>query len=245
MIAIDIGNTSLHFVWMNEKGSITKIKRMPTQEVTINKLNEIFSKYKQEKIVVCSVVPRITAMFRKIKKEFAVNLYIVGQDIKVPIKSLYNRRHIGMDRLVAAYAAKRIYNDARIIIDFGTAITFDILSRDGSYEGGLILPGLGSTLKVLSSCALLPRKIKVHKTAISVPKDTKDSINRGITEGFASMLNSLIEKYKKILKLKINTKVIITGGDAKFILQGLESPVIFDQFLVMKGLRLLAEKTIG
>lgn len=242
MIVIDVGNTSLHFMWIDTRGRIVRTKTIPTQEAKIADVKEVFSRNKEENIITCSVVPRITALFRKIKKELSVNLYIVGEDIKVPIKSSYNKRHIGMDRLVAAYAAKKIYKDARIVIDFGTAITFDILSKNGNYEGGLILPGLGSTLKVLSSCALLPKKIKLHKTTISVPRDTKDSINYGITEGFASMLNSLIEKYKKILKIKKTTKVIVTGGDAKFILQSLRNPLIFDQFLVMKGLRLLAEK---
>jgi type III pantothenate kinase len=245
MIAIDVGNTSLHFVWIDDRGSLVRAKRMPTQEAAIMGIKEIFLRNKQETIVVCSVVPRITALFRKIKKEGVVNLYIVGEDIKVPVKSFYNKRHIGMDRLVAAYAAKKIYKDARIIVDFGTAITFDILSKNGDYEGGLILPGLGSTLKVLSACALLPKKIKLRKATMSIPRDTKDSINRGIAEGFASMLNSLIEKYKKILKIKKNTKVVITGGDAKFILQSLKSPIIFDQFLVIKGLYLLAVKFIS
>jgi type III pantothenate kinase len=231
-------------MWIDALGKPFKIKRIPTLEVKATDIKEIFSKNKQENIIVCSVVPRITVMLKKIKKHLAINLYIIGQDIKVPIKSLYNKRHIGMDRLVAAYAAKKIYKDTRIVVDFGTAITFDILSKNGDYEGGLILPGLGSTLKVLSACALLPKKIKLRSTRMSIPRDTQDSINKGIEEGFALMINSLIEKYKKILKIKNNIKVIITGGDAKFILQRLKSPVIFDQFLVMRGLSLLAAKFI-
>ncbi|MDD4955012.1 MAG: type III pantothenate kinase [Candidatus Omnitrophica bacterium] len=241
MIAVDVGNTSLHFLWLDRRGRITKTKIVPTSDASLSGIKGICSG-KKESIVVCSVVPGITEIFRKIKKEFNRNTYIVGEDIKVPIKSSYNRHHIGMDRLVAAYAAKKIYKNARIIIDFGTAITFDILSKDGDYEGGLILPGLGSTLKVLSSCALLPKKIELHKTTTLVPKDTKDSINRGIAEGFSAMLNSLIEKYKKILKLNKNAKIIITGGDARFVLPGLKGAVIFDRFLVIKGLFLLAEE---
>ena len=244
MIVIDVGNTSLNFMWVNDKGAALRTKRIPTLEVSAAGIKEIFSKNRQENIIVCSVVPRVTTMLKKVSNELAVNLYIIGQNIKVPIKSSYNKRHIGMDRLVAAYAAKKIYKDTRIIVDFGTAITFDILSKNGDYEGGLILPGLGSTLKVLSACALLPKKIKLRSVRMTIPRDTQDSINKGIEEGFALMINSLIEKYKKILKIKNNTKVVITGGDAKFILQRLKSPVIFDQFLVMRGLSLLAEKFI-
>ena len=244
MIVIDVGNTSLNFMWVDDKGAALKTKRIPTLEVSAADIKKIFSKNKQENIVVCSVVPRVTAMLKKVSNELAVKLYVIGQNIKVPIKSSYNKRHIGMDRLVAAYAAKKIYKDARIVVDFGTAITFDILSKNGDYEGGLILPGLGSTLRVLSSCALLPKKIKLRFVKMSIPRDTEDSINKGIEEGFSLMIDSLIEKYKKILKIKNNTKVVITGGDAKFILQSLKSPIIFDQFLVMKGLSLLAAEFI-
>lgn len=240
MIAIDVGNTSLHFAWFGDGGKITKLKRLPTVNAKISDIKRIISKNKQERTAVCSVVPSVTAMFRKLRKEFGLNILIVGEDIKVPIKSFYNERHIGMDRLVAAYASKKIYKDARIIIDFGTAITFDILSKEGSYEGGLILPGLGSTLKVLSSCALLPKKIELRNRFAHIPRDTKASIDIGIKQGFSFMLNSLIEEYRKILHLKKNAKVIITGGDAKFILPSLKSTVIFDQFLVMNGLYLLA-----
>ena len=184
MIAIDIGNTALHFAWLDGRGKITKVKRLPTAGVEIADIKEILSAGKQETIVVCSVVPDVTVLFCRLKNSFNPNIYVIGEDIKVPIKSFYNKRRIGMDRLVAAYAAKKIYKEARVIVDFGTAITFDILSENGSYEGGLILPGLGSTLRVLSSCALLPDKITLHKSSVCIPRDTEDSINRGITEGF-------------------------------------------------------------
>lgn len=245
MIAIDIGNTALHFAWLDGRGKITKVKRLPTAGVEIADIKEILSAGKQETIVVCSVVPDVTVLFCRLKNSFNPNIYVIGEDIKVPIKSFYNKRRIGMDRLVAAYAAKKIYKEARVIVDFGTAITFDILSENGSYEGGLILPGLGSTLRVLSSCALLPDKITLHKSSVCIPRDTEDSINRGITEGFSLMLNALIEKYKKLLKLNKNAKVIITGGDAALIVRNLKSPIIFDQFLVIKGIKLLAAEFIN
>jgi len=245
MIAIDVGNTTLHFAWLNSRGKVARVKKLSTVGVEMADIKEILSASKRETIVVCSVVPDVTALFYRLKKIFNPNIYIVGEDIKVPIKSFYNKRRIGMDRLVAAYAAKKIYKEARMIIDFGTAITFDVLSENGSYEGGLILPGLGSTLRVLSSCALLPDKIKLHKSSVCIPRDTKDSINRGITEGFSLMLDALIEKYKKLLKLNKNAKAIITGGDAELIVRNLKSSIIFDQFLVIKGIKLLAAEFIS
>jgi type III pantothenate kinase len=144
--------------------------------------------------------------------------------------------------LVGAYAAKTLYPESRIIIDFGTAITFDFLSKRGDYQGGFILPGIGSTLRVLSSCALLPDKIILRKSKTLIPKDTRESINRGIAEGFSVMLNALVKKYKRILKLSAKDKVVITGGDAKFILPKIEFSYQYEPFLVIKGMVILAKK---
>ena len=124
-----------------------------------------------------------------------------------------------MDRLVLAYAAKKIYPQTRLIIDFGTATTLDFLSKNGDYQGGFILPGVGSTLKVLSGCALLPTNIRFKRSRSFVPKTTLSSITRGLEEGFSAMINSLVKKSKQKLKLAAKDKVIITGKDIEKINQ--------------------------
>ena len=154
MIVVDIGNTSIHWAKV-EKGRIKEISRLNTTGLTLNALRGALKPDSGEKIIISSVVPAVTKIFKKLN----ANTIVVGKELKVPIKCLYDKKHIGMDRLVNAYAAQSLYPGTRLIIDFGTAVTFDFLSKNGTYEGGLILPGLGSSLQVLSSCALLPSTI--------------------------------------------------------------------------------------
>ena len=237
MILVDVGNTGLDFALV-KKGKITKIKHLPAAQAKRGAIKKFLTPYSKQKILVCSVVPSITKIF----KTLGYKTYIVGKDIKIPLKCLYNKKSVGMDRLVGAIAAKNIYPRARLIVDFGTAITFDFLSKQGDYLGGFILPGIGSTLGVLSSCALLPKKIKIKPTKKLIPQDTATSISKGMIEGFSSMVNGLIKKYKKILKLSPKETPIITGGDAATIAPYLNFSYIHDPKLVLKGLLFLAKK---
>lgn len=237
MILVDVGNTSLQFAHA-KKGKISKIKYLDSAKATKVTINKVLSQYPKENIILCSVAPRITKLFESLSRK----TYIVGKNIKVPLKCYYDKRKVGMDRLVAAFAAKKMTPSSRLIIDFGTAITFDFLSKKDEYLGGLILPGLGSTLSVLSSCALLPKKITLKNVKTLIPKDTGASISKGIKEGFSHMVNSLFYTYKKKLRLKSSEIPVITGGDAKKIISTITFPYIYEPLLVLKGLRLLSEQ---
>ncbi|MDP2922126.1 MAG: type III pantothenate kinase [Candidatus Omnitrophota bacterium] len=237
MIAVDVGNTSLHFAW-GKDNKIIKTVQLSTHKATIKAIGKIICRYPNEEIFVCSVVPAITELFKKLGHK--VN--IIGRDITVPVRCLYNKKKVGMDRLVGAFAAKVLYPHVRIIIDFGTAITFDVLSKSGDYEGGLILPGVGSTLKVLSVCALLPKKIVMKKTKRLVPRDTSESISKGVEEGFSAMMNALVKKYKKSLKLSDCDAIVITGGDARYILPKIGFSYVYDPYLVIKGTFILSRR---
>ena len=147
-----------------------------------------------------------------------------------------------MDRLIGAFAARNIYPNARLVIDFGTATTLDFLSKAGNYLGGLILPGIGSTLGVLSSCAMLPKNIKLTASKKVIPTDTIASITKGITEGFSLMTNSLVKKYRKTLKFKPKETIVLTGGHAAIIKPFLDFPCQNEPLLVLKGLAMLGQK---
>ncbi len=236
MIAIDLGNTSLHFAYFKGK-RIVKTLRFPTSEVNQKTLKKLFSSYKEERIVVCSVVPEITKLFEKLNRKVA----IVGKDVKVPIESFYNKKNIGMDRLVGAYAAKKFFPRTRLILDFGTAITLDFLSNKGDYLGGLILPGIGATLKVLSKCALLPDQITFKKTKKIIPRNTQESITKGLAQGISSMVNGLVKKYQKILNIPSDIPTIVTGGEASLVKSRLKFKYTYQKDLVLRGLFILTE----
>jgi len=235
MIAVDVGNTNIHISHFKE-GRLKKAKKIPTVGVTKASLRRALSSKRNEKILICSVVPKVTKIFKSLK----IPVYIVGQDLKVPIGSSYDKRRIGMDRLVGAYAAKKLFPGVRLALDFGTAITLDFLSKGNVYQGGIILPGVGSTLGVFSQCALLPKRIKFKKTRKLIPTTTESSISKGLVEGFSLMINSLIKRYKKKLKIAENKKVVITGGDAEVIMPGLDFPFKYEPLLVLKGLEILS-----
>ena len=145
---------------------------------------------------------------------------------------------MGQDRLVNAFAAKAIYGSPCVIIDFGTAITFDIVSKRGQYLGGLILPGIEISLASLyEKTALLP-KVKLKDAPYIIGKDTKNSMRGGILFGFGAMCDGLVSRYRKILGK--STKVIATGGNASLMKKYAKSIQIVDEDLILKGLNLIA-----
>ncbi|UCD14922.1 MAG: type III pantothenate kinase [Candidatus Omnitrophota bacterium] len=246
MILVDIGNTNVHFA-QGFDTKISKNKFTRTCEINKAKLKKILSSYRDDKVLACSVVPAITKLFKGLKKSSAKKIYIAGEDFKVPIKSFYDKSSIGMDRLVCAFAAKTIYPHTRLVIDFGTAVTFDFISRKGDYEGGFILPGVGSTLRVLSSCALLPKQDIFKKerkpvSKVKIPRNTPSSIKRGIEDGFSAMVNSLVAKYSRALGISAKETIVITGGDFSLIQPYLTFRYAFDPFLVIRGLLILGRE---
>ena len=233
MILVDVGNSFVHFA-IEKQDNIIKTFSVPTKDFSLDFLKKEF-KSLDSCFIICSVVPKITEIFKKFKSK----KIIVGKDLEVPIKNFYNKKHIGMDRLVGAFSAKSLYPNTRIVIDFGTAITFDFLSKKGAYLGGFIIPGIGSTLRSLEKCAMLPKKIRLIKVKKIIPKDTEESISKGVIEGFSLMINSLVGKYKKILKILPEEKIVITGKDALLIKDRFNFKYIYEPFLIFKGLIIL------
>jgi type III pantothenate kinase len=169
----------------------------------------------------------------------SIAITILGRDRVVPIKNLYRiKKEVGQDRLVNAYAAKMIYGAPAVIIDFGTAITFDILSKKGDYLGGLILPGIELSLCGLyKRTALLP-KVELKEAMSIIGRDTVNSMRGGILFGFGAMSDGLVSRYKEILGK--NTKVIATGGNSKLIRKYAKSIQVVDEDLTLKGLNLIS-----
>jgi type III pantothenate kinase len=192
--------------------------------------------------VISSVVPlalaRLVVELRRMSG--TVKITIIGRDLKVPVRNMYRvKNEVGHDRLVNAFAAKAIYGTPAVIIDFGTAITFDIISKRGDYLGGLILPGIELSLSGLyRNTALLPR-VELKTASSIIGKDTVNSMRGGILFGFGAMCDGLVAQYKKILGR--STKIIATGGNSPLIKRYAKSIKIVDEDLTLKGLRLIAK----
>ena len=247
LIAVDIGNTNITM------GLFTKTRLIATTKVPTNGYSHYESRYKDllkhikghtthipPRTIISSVAP--IALFRFIahlnKRSANNNITIIGRDIKVPIKNLYrNKAEVGQDRLVNAYAAKELYGSPAVVIDFGTAATFDIISNKGAYLGGLIMPGIDISLRSLyERTALLP-KVELKPVKDIIGRDTVSSMRGGILFGFGAMCDGLIVRYKKILG--ISTKIIVTGGNGKLVQKYSTMIDIADNDLTLKGLSLI------
>ncbi|MDP8257966.1 MAG: type III pantothenate kinase [Candidatus Aadella gelida] len=194
-------------------------------------------------IVIVSVVPAFLGMVKKNLKIVIPKsvIKVVGKDLKVPIKIKYDEpAQVGQDRLVTAFGVYMLKRDAAIVIDFGTAVTFDLVNKRGQYEGGLIFPGLRLGLAALTeNAALLPRaELKPAKGLIG--RNTRDSMNKGVLFGYASMCDGMICRIRG--KYGKNIKIVATGGDATLIArysQLIHKKNIYPD-LIFKGLNLIS-----
>jgi type III pantothenate kinase len=175
------------------------------------------------------------------KNHFNIKPLVLGKDIIVPIKNLYKKpKQVGQDRLVNAYACLKLYGKPAIIVDFGTATTFDYLDKNGTYQGGLITPGIGISLQALAeNTALLP-KIKLKKPKGLIGKDTVESIRSGIFYSMAAVCDGIIEKIKDKYGSKV--KVVATGGLSNFFSPYCKYIDIIDKDLTLKGIHLISTK---
>lgn len=245
LITVDIGNTNITAGVFKGKSLTVKIK-IPTHTYSLYEpyLKKMFAKSgigRREKInvIVSSVVPVALSRFiMHLNKVADCRITVLGRDIKVPVKNMYRvKSEVGQDRLVNAYAARVLYGAPAVIIDFGTAITFDVVSARGDYLGGLILPGIGISLSSLyEKTALLP-KVDLKAAADIIGRDTVNSMRGGILFGFGAMCDGLVAKYRAILGRPV--KIIATGGNASLVKRYAHSIRILDEDITLKGLRLI------
>ena len=163
---------------------------------------------------------------------------VVGPGIKTGMPILYdNPKEVGADRIVNSVAAYERYRDVCIIVDFGTATTFDCVSGRGEYLGGVITPGLGISLDALiTRTAKLPRVELVRPPKV-VGKNTVHAIQAGIVYGYASLVDGLVGRIRA--EIGANARVIATGGFATMLAPESTTIEAFDEFLTLDGLRLI------
>ncbi|MFH1441512.1 MAG: type III pantothenate kinase [Candidatus Omnitrophota bacterium] len=239
LLAIDIGNTNISLGIFRDKRLLKKNSIATYDNNRGRYLKKFFIQNKIKDVIICSVVPEITGVVEKeLIKLLAKRAYILGDNIKVPVKNLYSKPgQVGQDRLVNAYYSIMNYGSPLIVIDFGTAVTFDVISKRKEYIGGMILPGLKISLETLcDKTALLPR-VKLNKPCEFIGRDTKNSMLSGIVYGFSCLCECLTEKIKA--KIGKNTKIIITGGDVGLIKQYYKKNCIIDPDVAIKGLNLI------
>ena len=239
LLAIDIGNTNIS-LGLFSKEILVKRYSIPTHSKSyIPALKKILYRHKVDGLIISSVVPKAKRLLEKELISFSdKNLTIQGKDINVPIKNLYrNPEKVGQDRLVNAYAGILIYGVPLIVVDFGTALTFDVVTKNKEYLGGMILPGLKISLESLAEKTALLPAIKLRKPKKFIGNDTESSMLSGLVFGFAALTDSFIRQLKKDIGSK--ALAIGTGGDINLISGFCREFDHIDEDLTLKGLNLI------
>ena len=194
-------------------------------------------------VVSCVVPPARQALRAMSQSGFGIDPLIIGPGIKTGMPILYdNPKEVGADRIANSVAAYERFGGDLIVIDFGTAITFDVINSAGEYLGGIIFPGIQISLDALFlKAARLPR-VEIEKPAEIIGKDTIGSIQSGIVYGYAGLVDSIVGKITEDLATK--PRVVATGGLAAAVSGETSSIEEIIPDLTLEGLRILYERNI-
>ncbi|MDB6121467.1 MAG: Type pantothenate kinase [Pedosphaera sp.] len=243
ILLFDIGNTHTHLGLANQQRVIKQanITTASWFDGTAGKMVEKFvGKAGLEGAAVCSVVPKATPLLVKSVKGIwklscleltPKTLCGVGIDYPKP-------NTIGPDRLANAVAVAHHFGTPAVVVDFGTAVTFDVVDRAGNYVGGIIAPGLAAMTEYLhEKTALLP-KIKIREVKAVVGKNTEQAMLIGAVHGYRGLIRELIRELKRDLKAN-RLPVVATGGYAQLIAAKMPEISKVDPLLTLEGLRLV------
>jgi type III pantothenate kinase len=254
LLVVDVGNTQTHFgVFPRGETRIAEHWRFATvRQSTGDELGAALSnllalrglKFADvEHSIVSSTVPQLSEQWMLMSERYLNELMlVVGPSIKtgMPIR-MDNPREVGADRLVNAIAAYDRVKDTCVVVDFGTAITYDAVSSDGEYLGGIITPGAEISIEALSERAAKLPKVEIVEPRTLIGKSTVEAIRSGIAFGFAGQVEGIVRRLRA--ELGEDTKVIATGGLARMLVPFIRETIDeVDDLLTLIGLRLIWER---
>lgn len=252
LLVVDVGNTNITMGIM-EGQEILGTFRMTTKdsrtsdEYGVLVYDMIRRKgFKPEEIedtIIASVVPKMMYSFTNaIYKYFGKNPIIVGPGIKTGISiKTSNPKQLGADRIVDAVAAYEIYGSPALVIDYGTATTYDLINEKGEFLAGLIVPGIQTSANVLWQAAAKLPEIEIKKPKTILAKDTVSGMQAGVYFSCIGETSYIVKRFKRETGIK-DLKVIATGGLGKIVYDEKGLIDIYDQNLTLKGLQILYEK---
>jgi type III pantothenate kinase len=245
----DIGNTLTKICLISKNFKIIKEYSIETKKLLVEtNLKKFFipllKKKLKKRILFSSVVPNI---YKKINK-FLFSKNFQSFEIKnLPLKKIIkinvdNYKQVGSDRIANAISAYNLYKTDCLIVDFGTATTFDIVKKPGMYEGGIIAPGIKlSILNLNRSTASLPT-FTLKSNSKVYGKNTKDALNAGFLWGYQGLIVNIIKKISS--KFKIKFKIILTGGYADIFAKFINKNTTIDKHITIKGVMFIYRNLI-
>lgn len=250
LFAVDIGNTNMEFGIFDQDGLKVSFRLGTDRDITSDEVGLMIRQFFTihnidlsiiEDVLITSVVPQVVYSVKNaIRKYIGKEPLVIQENLQVDIVNKYDNQHeVGADRLVDAYAAYKKYGGNIIVVDFGTATTFDVIDADGAYLGGTIYPGIKISLDALVEKTSKLPKVQIEKPEHAIGKNTIMSMQSGIVHGYTGVVINIVKEIEK--ELGVKTKVIATGGLAKMIGQQTDIFEKIDRTLTLDGLYMIYE----
>jgi type III pantothenate kinase len=254
LLVVDVGNTQTHFgVYRDGEDTVAEHWRFATvRESTRDELGAALSNLLAlrsmrfsdiDRSIVSSTVPQLSEQWTEMSELYLDHqMLVVGPSIRtgMPIR-MDNPREVGADRLVNAVAAYERVRAACVIVDFGTAITYDVVSAAGEYLGGIISPGAEISIDALYERAAKLPKVELAQPRALIGKSTVEAIRSGIVFGFAGQVDGIVRRLRD--ELGADTAVLATGGLARALVPAVQETILeVDDLLTLTGLRLIWER---
>jgi type III pantothenate kinase len=251
LLAVDVGNTQTHIGMFRGDQLVEHWRFATVRESTADELATVLVGLLQlrelsladvDAAIVSSVVPQLVHEYESVSERYLRGtLRVVGPGLKsgIPIRT-ENPHEVGSDRLVNAVAAYDRVHSACIVVDFGTAITYDVVSADGELLGTLISPGIEISMEALSERAARLPKVELEAPRELIGRSTLTSIQAGVVYGFAGQVDGIVGRLRE--ELGVEARAIATGGLATSIAPFCEEIDEVDELLTLTGLRLLWER---
>ncbi len=252
LLVVDVGNTQTHFGVFGDGGGLEHWRFATVRQSTRDELAAVLSNLLAlrglrfsdvDGAIVSSTVPQLSDEWREMAKRYLdQEMLVVGPTVRtgMPIR-MDNPHEVGADRLVNAVAAYERVQGACVIVDFGTAITYDVVSPAGEYLGGIITPGAEISIDALYDRAAKLPKVELSRPRSLIGKSTVDAMRSGIVYGFASQVDGIVRRLRD--ELGLDTTVIATGGLAPLLVPFVrESIHEVDDLLTLCGLKLIWDR---
>lgn len=252
LLAVDVGNTDVTFGVFKEEELITRFRFTVKVPRTSDEYGELLCNILEQKgfspddideVIIASVVPQMMYSFTSgIIKYLYCHPTVVGAGTKTGIRiDTINPKEIGPDRIVDAVSAYEQYGGPVIVVDFGTATTYDLVTKEGAFQGGVISPGIRISANALwKNTANLP-EIEIKCPASAIAKETVSAMQAGLFFGTLGQTEYIINKIKEDAGLT-DVKVIATGGLGKVVSENTDSIDVYDGDLTLKGLLYIYQK---